>query len=61
MYGNIKTHKINNPAGVVTCSAAVKSLLIFVEIELCKLAEILPSRIKDKNDMLNIIDSLNNK
>ena len=32
MYGNIKTHKINNPTRVITsgCSTAVESL-IFVE------------------------------
>ena len=42
------------------CSTAVESLSIFVEKELYKLAENLPSRIKDTNDMLNIIDNLNN-
>ena len=62
MYGNVKTHKINNPVRVITsgCSTAVESLSIFVEKELYKLAENLPSRIKDTNDMLNIIDNLNN-
>ena len=62
MYGNIRTHKINNPVRVITsgCSTAVESLSIFVEKELYKLAENLPSRIKDTNDMLNIIDNLNN-
>ena len=43
------------------CSAAVESLSIFVEKELYKLVENLPSQIKDTNDMLNIIDKLNNK
>lgn len=42
------------------CSAAVESLSIFVEKELYKVAENLPSQIKDTNDMLNIIDKLNN-
>ena len=62
MYGNVKTHKINNPVRVITsgCSTAVESLSIFVEKELYKLAENLPSRIKDTNDMLNIIDNSNN-
>ena len=62
MYGNINTHKINNPARVITsgCSAAIESLSIFLEKELYKLAENLPSRIKDTNGMLNIIDNLNN-
>ena len=62
MYGNIKTHKMNNRVRVITsgCNTAVESLSIFVEKELYKLAENLPSRIKDTNDMLNIIDNLNN-
>ena len=48
MYGNIKTHKMKNPARVITsgCSTAVESLLIFVERKLYKFAENLLSRIK---------------
>ena len=48
MYGNIKTHKMNNSARVITsgCSTAVESLSIFVERELYKFAENLPSQIK---------------
>ena len=42
------------------CSTVVESLPIFVKKELYKLAESLPSQIKDTNDMLNIIDNLNN-
>ena len=62
MYGNIKSHKIHNPARVITsgCSTAVESLSIFAEKELNKLAENLQSRSKDTNDMLSIIDNLNN-
>ena len=62
MYGNTKTHKINNPVRVITsgCNTAVESLSIFVAKELYELAENLPPRIKDINDMLNIIDNLNN-
>ena len=62
MYGNVKTHKINNPKRVITsgCSTVVESLSVFVQKELYKLAENLPSQIKDTNDMLNIIDNLNN-
>ena len=41
-------------------STVVESLPIFVKKELYKLAESLPSQIKDTNDMLNIIDNLNN-
>ena len=59
MYGNIKFHKINNPVGVITsgCSAVVEFLSIFLEKELYKIAENLPSGIKDTNDILNIIDN----
>ena len=62
MYGNVKTHKINNPKRVITsgCSTAVESLSVFVQKELYKLAENLPSQIKDTNNMSNIIDNLNN-
>ena len=62
MYGNRKTHKINSPVRVTPsgCSTAVESLSIFAEKELYKFAENLPSRIKDTNDKLNIIDNLNN-
>ena len=59
MYGNIKFHKINNPVRVITsgCSAVVEFLSIFLEKELYKIAENLPSGIKDTNDILNIIDN----
>ena len=62
MYGNVKTHKINNPKRVITsgCSTAVESLSVFVQKELYKLAENLPSQIKDTNNMSNTIDNLNN-
>ena len=62
MYGNIKTHKKNNPERVITsgCSTAVGSLSIFVEKELYKLEEKLSSQIKDANGNLNIINNLNN-
>ena len=44
MFGNTKTHKINNPARVITsgCSTSVESLSTFVEKELYELAENLP-------------------
>ena len=42
------------------CSTAVGSLSIFVEKELYKLEEKLPSQIKDANGNLKIIDNLNN-
>ena len=62
MYGNTKTHKINNPVRVITSgyNTAVESLSTLVAKELYKLAENLPPRIKDINDMLNITNNLNN-
>ena len=60
MYGNVKTHKIGNPARVITsgCNTAIENLSIFVENVLYDLASELPSRIKDTNHMLDIIDNL---
>ena len=62
MYGNIKTHKTNNPARVITsgCNTPVEHLSIFVEKVLYRIASELPFRIKDTNHMLDIIDDLNN-
>ena len=62
MYGNIKTHKTDNPARVVTsgCNTPVEHLSVFVEKVLYVIASELPSRIKDTNHMLDIIDDLNN-
>ena len=62
MYGNIKTHKADNPARVITsgCNTAVEHLLIFIEKVIYGIASELLSRIKDINHMLDIIDDLNN-
>ena len=62
MYGNVKTHKENNPVRVITsgCNTAVENLSIFVENVLFELASKLPSRIKDTCHMLEIIDDMNN-
>ena len=62
MYDNIKTHKADNPARVITsgCNTAVEYLSIFFEKVLYGIASELPSRIKDTNHMLDIIDDLNN-
>ena len=62
MYGNIETHKTDNPARVITngCNTAVEHLSIFVEKVLYGIASELPSRTKDTNYMCDIIDNLNN-
>ena len=61
MYGNIKTHKTDNPARVITSgrNTAEGHLSIFVEKILYGIANELSSRIKDTNHMLDIIDDLN--
>ena len=61
MYGIVKTHKANNPVGIITsgCNTAAENLSIFVEEVLFKEIERIPSRIKDASHMLDIIDNLN--
>ena len=61
MYGNVKTHKIGNPTRVITsgCNTAIENHSIFVENVLYDIASELPSRIKDTNHMMDIIDNLN--
>ena len=62
MYGNVKTHKENNPVRVITrgCNTAVENVSIFVENVLFELASELPSRIKHTCHMLEVIDEMNN-
>ena len=61
MYGLIKTHKVGNPARVITngCGTVIENLSIFVEK--CLHSEVLKieSRVKDRSEMLTIIDNLN--
>ena len=61
MYGMVKTHKNDNPARVITsgCNTAIEKLSILVEKSLYPIADNLPSKIKDTNNMLEIIDQLN--
>ena len=61
MYDNVKTHKIGNPTRVITSGSntAIENLSVFVENVLYDIASELPSRIKDTNHMLDIIDNLN--
>ena len=61
MYGMMKTHKIDNPVRVITsgCNTAVENLSILVEKILYPKADKLQSKIKDSNDMLDIINSIN--
>ena len=61
MYGLIKTHKVGNPARMITsgCSTAMEKLSIFVETVLFDLANDSPPRIRDTGHMHNIVDELN--
>ena len=61
MYGNIKTHKTDNLARVITSgrNTAVEHLSIFVKKILYGIANELSSRIKNTNHMLDITDDLN--
>ena len=61
MYGMVKTHKTDNPVRVITsgCNTAVEKLSILVEKTLYPIADKLPSKIKDTNNMLDIIDNIN--
>ena len=57
----VKTHKIDNPVRVITsgCNTAVENLSILVEKILYPKADKLQSKIKDSNNMLDIINSIN--
>ena len=61
MYGNVKTHKVDTPTRVITSgyNTGIENLSIFVGNVLYDIASELPSRIKDTNHMLDIIDNLN--
>ena len=60
MYGMVKTHKANNPVCVITsgCNTVVEKLSILVE-KTYLLADRLNSKIKDTDNMLEIIDDVN--
>ena len=61
MYGLVKTHKVNNPARVITsgCGTPLENLSIFVEKHLYKEVLKIDTRIQDTPHMLNIIDEMN--
>ena len=61
MYGLVKTHKVNNPVRVITssCNTAIENLSTYIEYILYELSESMPSRIKDVNSLLDIIDNIN--
>ena len=61
MHGLVKTHKVNNPVRGITssCNTAIENLSTYIKHILYQLSEIKPSRIKDSNYLLDIIDNVN--
>ena len=61
MYGLVKSRKANNTVRVITsgCNTAIEFLSIYIEHVLFELSESMPSRIKDSNHLLDIIDKIN--
>ena len=61
MYSMVKTHKVDNPVHVTTsgCNTLFEKLLILVEKTLYPLTDRLNSKVKDTNNMLDIIDDIN--
>ena len=57
-YGLVKTPKVNYPVTVTSsgCNTAAENLSINVKHVLFELSESMPSRIKDSNHLLDIID-----
>ena len=61
MYGMVKTHTVNNPVRAITsgCNTVVEKLSVLVEKTYYPLAHGLNSKIKDSNNMLEIIHNIN--
>ena len=61
MYVMVKTHKVYNPVRAITsgCDTVLEKLSISVEKTLYPLAHGLHSKIKDTNNMLEIIHNIN--
>ena len=57
----VKTHKADNPLRVIAsgCDTVLEKLSIFVEKTLHPLADRLNSKIKDTNDIIEVIDNIN--
>ena len=62
-FGNVKTHKKDNPLCLITscCGTAIERLAAFTEFYLKPLSQNLPSFIKDSTDLINKIQALNAK
>lgn len=62
-FGNVKTHKRDNPLRLITscCGTAIEWLSALTEFYLKPLSQNLPSFIKDSTDLINKIQALNAK
>ena len=62
-FGNVKTHKINNPRRLITscCGTAIERLSSFTELYLKPQSQNLPSIVKDTTDLLNKLAKINEK
>ena len=62
-FGNVKTHKRDNPLHLITscCGMVIKRLSAFTEFYLKPLSQNLPSFVKDSTDFINKLEDLNIK
>ena len=62
-FGNVKTHRRDNPLCIITscCGTAIERLSPFTEFHLKPLSQSLPSFINDSTDVINKIQALNAK
>ena len=62
-FGNVKTHKRDNPLRLITscCGTAIERLSAFTEFYLKPLSQSLPSFVKDSTDFINKLEDLNAK
>ena len=61
MHGMVNIYTNDNPVRVITswCNTSIKKRSILVKKTLYAIADNLPSKIKDTNNMLEVIDQLN--
>lgn len=62
-FGNVKTHKRDNPLRLITscCGTAIERLSAFTEFYLKPLSQNLPSFVKDSTDFINKLEDFNAK
>ena len=60
-FGNVKTHKTDNPLRLITscCGTAIERISAFTEFYLKPLSQNLPSFVKDSTDFINKIEAFN--